>query len=156
MGCVRDVGNGLARKREEGVIALVRRERERFTIGEMDCLSERLRIICLMEQHRRAQRQNAQTPAIEHCQLSASLPHPASSCSFLVFSYFCGGFTRITCSYLTDSLDQSDFDPGNSGSHTHCIAPRRAPKCTRYYFSISLYSFTHHYSLESLPIFDFL
>lgn len=90
VACVRDVSNGLARKREESVIALVRRERERFTIGEMDCLSERLRIIYLMGQHRRAQNQNAQTPAIEHCQLSATFPSlaPSSPNLFLLLPCF--------------------------------------------------------------------
>lgn len=74
VGCFRDVGSALARKGEESGIALVWGGREKFTIGKMDCLSERLRIICLMGQCRRAQRQNAQTSATEHCQLSATFP----------------------------------------------------------------------------------
>lgn len=75
VGCFRDVGNDLAKKREESGTALVRWEREKiFTIGKMDCLSESLKIICLMGQCRRAQRQNAQTPATEHCQLSVTFP----------------------------------------------------------------------------------
>lgn len=74
VGCFRDVGNDLAKKREESGTALVRQEREIFTRGKMDCLSESLKIICLMGQCRRAQRQNAQTPATEHCQLSVTFP----------------------------------------------------------------------------------
>lgn len=93
-------------------------------------------------------------PALCHLCPLQHLHHSVSSYSFLVFSYLCGGFPWMTCSYLTDNLGRNDSDPGNSGSHTHCIAPRRAPKCARCYFSISLYCFTH--TLKSLPIFDFL
>lgn len=87
--------------------------------------------------------------------LSSILPHSTSPSSFLALSYFCGGFTWITHPYLTDSLGQNDFHLDNSGRQNHRIAPRRAPKCPRRYFSVSLHCSTHCYSSKSLPISDF-
>lgn len=87
--------------------------------------------------------------------LASILPHSTSPSSFLALSYFCGGFTWITHPYLTDSLGQNDFHLDNSGRQNHRIAPRRAPKCPRRYFSVSLHCSTHCYSSKSLPISGF-